>query len=110
MNKLNIFKYLRVILLTFPLALICLAVFRSGEYSPALAEGVLNSVHLPINFFADFLTQFFNTCFNANVTASAPLILYFSYVIIIEIGITIIRIPLIVTQLFEMAHNAIFKE
>lgn len=107
MNKLNIIKWLRVALLTFPLLLVALAVFRSGEYSSALFEGVISSLHLPITFFADIFATFFSTAFNATINGSHPFITYMSYIVICEIALCLVRIPLIISDIFNLCHNII---
>lgn len=107
MNKLNIYKWLRVALLSFPLVLVAFAVFRSGTYSAELFEGVINSLHLPIDFFTDIFTTFFVKAFGASLNGSHAFITYLSYIVLVEIALCLVRIPLVITDLFNLAHNAI---
>ena len=107
MNKLNIIKWLRVALLSFPLVIVAFATFRSGAYDSALLTNVLNTLHLPINFFTDIFANFFSTAFNTTVNGSHALIQYLSYIVLCEVALCLVRIPLVITDIFNLCHNII---
>lgn len=109
MNKLNTFKWLRVALFTLPLVLVAFAVFRTGAYTPTLFEDVINSLHLPISFFTDIFASFFSIAFNTSINGSHALITYMSYIVLVEIALCLVRIPLVVTDVFNWCHN-LFKD
>lgn len=107
MNKLNIYKWLRVALLTLPLLLVALSVFRSGTYDNSVFLGVMDSLHIPVQFFSDRFVGFYCTAFDVKLTTTPVLITYLSYIVLVEIGLVLVRIPLVLVDLFNLAHNTI---
>ena len=105
MKKFNIYKFLRVSLLMFPLVLVAFAVFRSGVFDPDLFEEVLNSLHLPIGFFKDVFTSFYEVAFGMPTELSHAFITYLSYICIVELSMLLVRVPLVIVDLFNLVHN-----
>ena len=103
-KKIDYLKVIKFIVLLCPILITLFAVFRSGQFEAAILSDSLSAMNLPIDFFTNIFNGVFARCFNVSIE-NAWITEYISYVVIVEVAFVLVRIPLIITDLFDMANN-----